>query len=486
MDPSEVERELRRLAARVQALEERLALASPAVPASLPSRDREGTLGSAVAAPAPSADLLPTLGRALLALAAAYLLRALVEAGTIPARPGVAIGILYALGWLVWAARTPAEHRLEAALHSLTSALILAPLLWEAALRFQTVAPWPAALILLGFTLFGLAISWRKDLLIVATISTLAGLLTAGALLIATRDIVPFVSVFLAVAAAVEISACLDHWLSDRWVAAAAADLAVLLATWLVTNARGLPESYAPVPHVWLVGAQVALLGIYLASIIVRTLLRHFQFTAFETMQCVAAFVISVGGGLRLSPAMPVVAVACGAACYVVAFALLARGRNFYTYSTFGLLLAVAGSRILLTGPAAAAAWAALSIAGAWSGCATLHAHALVYLLLALAAAADTAGGTPAVAVTAICLWGARRSYLRIPLFLVFAWVFADLVAGFVPGSLQLAARLLIYGAALIALPRLRSNRAAGSADSGTTPHPRGSEEKSGTASAAG
>jgi hypothetical protein len=480
MDPCEIERELRRLNERVQALEQRLALPTPQ-PSLLtqPSRDREGAESST--------DLLPTLGRALLALAAAYLLRALVEAEALPAGPGVAIGIVYAIAWLVWAARTPAGHRLEAALHALTSALILAPLLWEAVLRFHAFGNWLAALIVLGFTLFGLAISWRKNLLIVATIATLAGLVTTAVLLIATRDVVPFVSVFLAVAAAVELSACLDHWLAERWLAAAAADLAVLLATWLVVNARGLPESYAPIPHAWLVGAQVALLGIYLASTIVRTLLRHFQFTAFETMQCVAAFAISVGGGLRLSPAMPVVAVACGAACYIVAFALLARGRNFHTYATFGLLLLVAGSRILLTDPAAAATWAGLSIAGAWSGHATLQAHALVCLLLALAAARDTAHGFAAVAVTALCLAGAWRSYLRIPLFLVFAWLFADLAAAFAPGSLRLAARLLIYGAALIALPRLRSaSPAAGSADSGTTPRLRGSEEKSDTASSAG
>lgn len=456
MDPLDVERELRGLAARIEALEQRLQLH----PIAGPTAELAPT---APAASTPATELLPALGRALLALAAAYLLRALVEAGTLPAGLGAAIGIVYAIAWLVWAARTPAERRIEAALHSLTSALILAPLLWEATLRFHTVGAWPAALILLSFTLFGLAISWRKNVLPVATIATLAGLLTAGALLAATHDAVPFVSALLAIAAAVEISACLNHWLSERWIAAAAADLAVLLATWLVTNPRGLPESYAPISHGWLVGAQVALLAIYLASTIVRTLLRHFEFTAFETLQCVAAFAISVGGGLRLSPAMPVVAVACGAACYVVAFALLSRGRNFYTYSTFGLLLAVAGSRILLTGPAAAGGWAALAMVGAWSGRATLHAHAIVYLALALAAARDAVHGTVAIVVTAICLAGARRTYWRIPLFLLFAWLFGDVAAEVVPARLQLAARLLIYGGALIALPRLRSNRGAGS-----------------------
>jgi len=120
--------------------------------------------------------LLPVLGRALLGLAGAYLLRAFTESGTFAPQAGVAIGLLYALLWLVWAARTPAARRIETALRSLTSVLVLAPLLWEATLRFHAISTWTAGAILLLFTVFGLAVSWRKDLLIVATITTLAGL----------------------------------------------------------------------------------------------------------------------------------------------------------------------------------------------------------------------------------------------------------------------------------------------------------------------
>ena len=111
-----------------------------------------------------------------------------------------------------------------------------------------------------------------------------------------------------------EVSACLNHWLSERWLTATAADLAVLLATWLVTNERGLPEGYAAIPYAALLGAQVALLAIYLASTIVRTLLRGFTFTWFETAQCALAFLISVGGGLQLTSHDARVAPALGAA----------------------------------------------------------------------------------------------------------------------------------------------------------------------------
>src|ERR1039458_9331509 len=168
---------------------------------------------------------------------------------------------------------------------------------------FHAISTWTAAALLLTFTLFGLGVSWRKDLLVVATFATLAGLGTSAALLMATHDVLPFTFVFLAIALAMEVSACLNHWLSERWLTAAAADLAVLLATWLVTGEHGLPEGYAAIPHAALLGAQVALLGIYLSSTIVRTLLRGFTFTWFETAQCAAAFLISVGGGLQLTSA---------------------------------------------------------------------------------------------------------------------------------------------------------------------------------------
>ena len=150
----------------------------------------------------------------------------------------------------------------------------------------------------------------------------------------------------------------------------------------------------------WL-GAPVALLGIYLASTIVRTLLRGFTFTWFETAQCGIAFLISVGGGLqltsadaRVAPALAVLALVCAAACYLVSFVMLDRdgehGRNFHTYSTFGFLLTVAGSRILLTGAAAAVVWSVLAVAAIWVGGIflrlTLKLHGGIFLILALGA----------------------------------------------------------------------------------------------------
>jgi hypothetical protein len=393
-------REVHDLQARVARMEQALALSSAAP---IPDTAVHESLPEPPPMPLvldSPAVLLPVLGGALLGLAGAFLLRALTEAGTFSPRMGVAIGLTYAMLWLVWAARTPSDHRLQASLHGLTSVLVLSPLVFEATARFHAITTWTAGALLLAFTLFGLAVSWRKHLLIVATFATLAGLGTSAALLLSTQDVVPFTFVFLAIALAVEVSACLNHWLSERWLTATAADLAVLLATWLVTNEHGLPESYAPIPHGALLGAQISLLAIYLASTIVRTLLRGFTFTWFETAQCALAFLISVGGGLQLTshdphaaPALALLALVCAAACYLVSFLMLdsgreERGRNFHTYSTFGILLTIAGSLILLSGAAAAVAWSVLAIAAIWVGGIfhrlTLKVHGCIFLLLAL------------------------------------------------------------------------------------------------------
>lgn len=401
-DLDELRQEVRDLTNRISRLEESLAARGDlistreAVPAAPPH-------DAGITAQIPdTTSTLPVLGSALLGLAGAYLLRAIAEFGVLPPRAVFTLGTLYAVAWLLWAARAPIERKVATTIYSLTSVLILSPLLWEATLRFHMITTWEASTVLVAFTLIGLAVSWRRDLLVVATISTLAGLGTAGALLIATHDAMPFTWVFLAIAAAVEACACLNHWLGERWLAAAAANLSVLLATWLLTNPNGLPDVYAPISPRALFAAQMALLAIYLSSVIVRTLLRGLTFTTFETGQCVLAFAIGLGGAMRLSagnahmtPAIGGFSLLCGAACYAISFVMLERhgshGRNFYTYSTFGILLVLVGCRMLLSDGAAGIAWSMLAVAcigagGRWTRL-TLEIHGGIYLVLALAVA---------------------------------------------------------------------------------------------------
>lgn len=428
-DYEALEREIRELAGRVAALEQCVGLARAAPPVeadaavSAPPSPSDASTDGPLAA---TAHIVPLLGRALLGIAGAYLLRALTEAGALPVNAGALLGTVYALAWLAWAARTPAERRLETALHSLTSAMVMAPLVWEATVRMGALTPWAAALVLAVFMGCGLALSWRKSLFIPATITTVTGCGTAAALLIATQNVVPFTVVFLVTAAMIEVSACLEHWLGERWLAASTADLSVLLATWLVTNPRGVPEGYAPIPHGALLGMVGALLGIYLCSTIVRTLLRRFRFTGFETAQCGAALAIAVNAALRLSerfpalaPGIGIFALVCAAACYAVSFLLLERrggGRNFNTYSTFAILLALAGTWVLLPMKVLPPVWAAIAVGCAWAGGkrhrATLEWHGAIYLVLALALSGAWVGALGETAQLGAGAFGAAAAVL--------------------------------------------------------------------------
>ncbi len=372
-----------------------------------------------------TANAIPILGKSLLGLAGAYLLRAATESGSVPMNAGVGIGILYALGWLSFAARGSADRRLESVMYSLTAVLILAPMLWESVLRFHAVTTPAAALALLAFTTAGLMISWRRNLTDVAWISTLSGLFTGAALLLATHDLIPFTFAILGIAVAVECSACFDHWLRERWLVAFVADLAVLLLTWISTLPNGLPESYSPIAPSSVIGAQLLLLGIYLASSMTRTLWRGLPFTSLELFQCVIAFLLAILGGLRVSGPGTAMAnllagitLVFGIASYLVSLAFLERRgrreRNFYSYSTFGLLLAVAGGSILAPPATLGALLPAVALAFFLAGIRwkrlTLIWHGTFYLLLGAALSGAAAYTVPLLLAQATGLTELTRS----------------------------------------------------------------------------
>ncbi len=397
-DLEDLSAQVRALQERVFNLEQRLASAAAQPEAATPVPfSAEPEIDPLAPALEETTRAIPVLGKALLALAGAYLLRAITESGAVPQAAGVAAGLLYAMLWLVLAARTDPEQKFVAAMHGLTSVLVLGPLLWEATVRFTAISAWAAAGVLTFFAVFGLAISWTKNIALVAWITTLGALTATFALLLATHDTVPFTLALLAIAAAVEFSACLDHWLRERWVVAISADLAVLLMIIVATRPNGLPEGYVPFSIGMMLTLASALLGIYLASTIVRTLVRGVTFTTFEISQSILAFLLCLGGTVRVEQSHPAAVslaagfgVLCAVACYTVAFAFLERhgrhDRNFYTYSGFALLLLLSGSYMLLTDVFLAALWCTFAIGcillGGHSGRTTLNWHGAIYLAL--------------------------------------------------------------------------------------------------------
>jgi hypothetical protein len=393
----ELTRQVRQLQARLEAVEKHLGLESEPTPASAEPAE---AMPAGVAAPAWSdtAQTTVLVGKSFLGLALAYAFRALTEMNVIPVAAGVALGMAYALSWLVWAARTPAAAILTISLRSLTAVLILVPLLWEAHLRFHAVSSWLATAVLTAFSVAGLVISWRKNLTAVAWITSLAGLIACGALMVKTQDLLPYTCALLLLALTVEGSACLEHYLGERWIVALGADFGVLLMTFVATRPPGTVEGYAPLARGEVLAIQIALVVIYFASTIVRTLGRGFRIANFEIAQSTVALAISAIGAIRVAEGQSAAILTvgtfcavCGVACCFVSFAFLEHhpemNRNFHTYAAFGLVLVLAGNWLLLTGTALVAVWSALGLLfvllGREAGRTMLKAHAAVYLILA-------------------------------------------------------------------------------------------------------
>jgi hypothetical protein len=344
-------------------------------------------------------NLVPLLGRCLLGLAGAYLLRALTESGFLPGALGPLIGIAYASLWLLLALRKTAEKPMFSVVHGVTASLIMAPMLYEMTVRFHLISVREASVAIVFFAAFGLAVAWRKSSSPLAWIVTLASLAITTALFSEMHDLPAWVVTVLSISAAVEVCACRDHWLGLRWVAALAADLAVLMLTVIATRGAAA-DQVVQSPALWLtLTLQFGLLTIYLMSTVDRTLLRHLQVSRFEIGQAVAAFCVSIGGALSLTGlntssayGVGVFCLAGGAACYLVSFAFLEgtgkHDRNFNTYSTLALLLATIGFRVMLTSNGLPGAWSLLAVstlvAGLLADRDTLRVHSLIYMAQAV------------------------------------------------------------------------------------------------------
>jgi hypothetical protein len=242
---------------------------------------------------------VPVLGKAVFGIAGAYLLRALAEAGPIPKLPVLIVAITYAALWMVWAVRTHDTNRFASATYGTTSVLILAPLLWESTVRFQVIPPAFTAMVLVAFIVLALTLSWRRQLQVIPWVATLTVVITALALIIATRDLVPLTVAMLVVAAIAEIAACLEHHLSLRFLPALMADFAIWLLIDVMTSAEAVPEGYHPTSAVVVNILCFALLAIYCSSIGIRSFGLHQRISAFEIIQGVLAFTLATFGSVR-------------------------------------------------------------------------------------------------------------------------------------------------------------------------------------------
>lgn len=397
--------QLEELMLAVEELRRRVAaLERAAVPtASGAAADMSGPVSTFVAAPLPSVSsgLVPAVGRLLLGIAGAYLLRAIAEARVLPGLAGTTLGLIYAGAWLVWSVRIPRGRRLSAAFEAITASCIIAPLLWEATVRFHTLSTGASAAVLSLFVILGQMVARRRDHSALAGITALAGSATAIALIAATSDPMPFTIALAAAAAVIEYGAFRNgRAIAWRWIIAVTVDFCVFLLVFLAGRPQGLPEGYAPIPTGGLIALLIGLAVIYLSSTAARTVFHGLPLVWFELLQVPAVVALAVGGALRISHGSGIALMLTGSAClalsamcYAAAFVRFASSlsRNFQAYATFGLLLALTGGVLLLSPLSLEALWSTLAVTATLFASRrrgnTLVMHGAVYLL---AAAADS------------------------------------------------------------------------------------------------
>jgi hypothetical protein len=355
--------EVEQLSARVRKLELRLAALeghtepAPAPPPptfivreTLPTKPPETWRGF------PPAQLpsggVAAFGKAVLGIAGAYLLRAISESGAIPQLAILMVAILYACGWMLWAARTHADSPFASNVYGVTSAMILAPLMWEATVRFQVISATFGAVVLAGFLSLTLVLCWRRNLQALPWIATLATVATAWALIIATHEVVPLTAALLTMWLAVEVAACFAHRFSTRAISAISVDLAIALTIAVMTSAEGVPVGYRPAGPLTLILLCMALLVISSVSIAIRGFAMRQKISVLEIMQTGAGFALATFGVLRAThgsgaPSLGILYLLLAGGCYwgtLWRFAPADYARNRRVSATWAAALLLAGS----------------------------------------------------------------------------------------------------------------------------------------------
>ena len=397
---------LARLTARVETLERRIsALEHPSETAAPVPGDPAGpfappTVAAAEASPfAQAGGVFPVLGKAMLGIGGAYLLRAVAESGSFPKLAVVVLALAYAGMWLVWAARVAAKSHFASTVYATTAALILAPMLWELTLRFGVLPSSATAAVLGVFVLTAYALAWKRGLLSVVWVVNLAAVFTALALLIATHDLVPFISALLLMALASEAAAGRKHWLRIRPVVAAASDLAIWVLLYIYSRPEGIPSEYKNIAPPALLALGCILFLIYGANAVFRTARLRLRISAFEIGQTAIAFLLAAFSLLHFGASAGVLVL--GACCllfsatgYAFAYTWFDRfperfpgQRNYHVYATWSAALFLAGSFLCLPPPLLALCLSVAAVVatflGVWASRLTLEFHGLAYLAAA-------------------------------------------------------------------------------------------------------
>jgi len=391
---------LKRLEARVETLEQRVfVLEHPAGAASEIAAQAPSVAPAAVfdEEPLPSAagGVFQVFGKAMLGIAGAYLLRAVAESSSLPRTAVAAAAIAYALGWLVWASRAKAGNWLAGTTYACTSALILAPMLWELTLRFKVLPATVSAAVVSGFVVAASLLAWKRDFAPVLWVANLTAIAIALMLAVATHQMVPFISVLLLMVLIGEYAAGREHESGVRVLVALAADVAIWALVYIYSSPESTRIEYPALGPVALLSPGLGLFLIVGLSVIYRTVLKRKTISVFETVEMVIAFLLAACSLIYFG--LPASAVGLGVCCIALSgagyagafgyFDCTQERRNYLVFAGWSAALFLAGSLLCVPRGWQAAWLSVAAIAATFSSTRlqrfALEVHGLVFLVVA-------------------------------------------------------------------------------------------------------
>lgn len=406
-DPGEIEQ----IAIRIEALERRVTALERGVKPALPPDPLPVLTSPSMHAgrePLEAISVSSVLGKAMLGIAGAYLLRAAAQSNLMPSQAAAALGVPYALVWLMIAARQSAGAFARFA-YSATSALILAPMLWELTFRFGVISAAGAAVILSAYVGIATALAWKLNAASIFWIANSAAIVSALSLFFAARAVVPSISILLFMLALAQVAESRHRGRGGGSLSAAAASFAVAAAIYIYAGPPGARPSYPAVGPIALMVPGFLLFVIYLAGVAFNLLARRLRISVFEVAQTVTAFLLAIVGFLSFGPGSALLL--CGIFCLLLAAGaygvvyLVFDGapdpRNYRVFSTWAAALFLASCFMSLphawAPPCLGFAAACAMALGARFSRLALEFHGAVFL-----AAAAVSSGLAAYAVRAL------------------------------------------------------------------------------------
>jgi len=389
--------DLKLLTSRLDALEKRVCeLEHPSRAFEVPASQCEGTQAASqtleASGPKQASSIFSLFGRVMLGVAGAYVLRAIAQSTWVPRQAIATVAIAYAVAWLVWASRTKDADCKARALYASTSALILAPMLWELTLRFDVLSPLVTAGVLVGFVVLATALAWRHDRAPVLWVAHGAAALTAVALSIATRDLIPFISALLLMVLICEYSLIRDRAYAVRPLVLAVADAAISVLIYIYSGPQSVRSDYPELgPAVLMLPASILFL-ISGSSVVFKSARMRRKITVVDTTQSLMAFSLVAFTVVFIEPVnfvmiLGLVCLLLSAACYAATFVLFrysTEQRNVRVFATWSAGLFLMGALWSLPSTWAAVclgvAALAATVLGVRHECRSLGLHGVIYL----------------------------------------------------------------------------------------------------------